>query len=718
MKFNSSALIVCAIFLTGCVAAPTQIQLGQKDDESAKAIGRINDLASMRKAGDYAGAIRALSASLNAFKGDSHAHPRVLHELADIYSNNLFDLEKAVEFDGLLLTTSVSDAPLGTGFLPKSMAANQKVVSDSDYYNEYVAIKSAELVGKAKERKARNEQLLQGTSASLQSNFSVSQLKQHTADVTDDFRVTSKNSRQYNALFSRLIRGEYELMARGQKINPLGCKPIVDGSFLLKDVNYEEISFLQLADYLSSCHAAQGDIRHLEYALDILYKPYQNLSAAYRWKYNKLINTSISRLIDANFKAGRFDEVLYYANLNKSRMLLEERLVFAGGASGSARVSDLVVDDGIPRSASGLPDKAWFKAKLAATPQFLDFYVGGTYVADGGSANTRALGRAGRSVMPLTSRNSSRARANEPVEVFKDDAVFITHVSNGRATAVKLVGAELVTLRSELEKSYAAISETKKANASPVLQKIKTRLQLPEQLTVSPDKWVSTHPLDFHLQARSVRAVNFFTSGATGKLNRLSVAGFFNPTLDLAGADAEADVIQALLPQASLMRREAARKGALANASGANVIHLSMHGNFNEADPTLSKLVFAGATNDDRTGDPNALYATEMAQVPALRNRDLVFAAACQTGLQAADRTNSSELTGILRPLSANRNKNLILSLWNVSDRATAEFVKVFYQRLAATQDVKDAFHHAQDQLRAKYPHPYYWAAFYLAQAS
>jgi CHAT domain-containing protein len=243
------------------------------------------------------------------------------------------------------------------------------------------------------------------------------------------------------------------------------------------------------------------------------------------------------------------------------------------------------------------------------------------------------------------------------------------------------------------------------------------RLQTPAQLTISPDKWLATHPLDFHLQAKTVRSVNFFTSSAAIKLDRLDVAGFFNPTLDLSGADAEADVMAALLPGANIIRREAASKTALGSVAGANVIHLSMHGAFNEADPTQSKLVFAGAANDDRIGDPNALYATEMAQVAALRNRDLVFAAACQTGLQAADRTNISELTGILRPLTANRNKNLILSLWNVSDRATAEFVQTFYQRLAGTRDVKDAFHHAQDHLRAQNPNPYYWAAFYLSQA-
>ena len=56
--------------------------------------------------------------------------------------------------------------------------------------------------------------------------------------------------------------------------------------------------------------------------------------------------------------------------------------------------------------------------------------------------------------------------------------------------------------------------------------------------------------------------------------------------------------------------------------------------------------------------------------------------------------------------------------IWNVSDAATGEFVKAFYSNLATSQDVKASFHYAQDQLKSQYPHPYYWAAFYLSQAN
>jgi hypothetical protein len=514
------------------------------------------------------------------------------------------------------------------------------------------------------------------------------------------------------------MRAEYELMLLGGSVETVSQQYVLNGSLKLDQIDLAEIDFLSLANYFTLIFKKDSDIRFAEFALETIYRPYTNLrDANSRWKYNKIINDYISTLIEANFQAGRFDEMLYYVSLNKSRMLLEERLTFGGTQDVGKKMSDFVTDDGMPRTAFGLPDKAWFKARLAASPQYLDFYVGGTYVSEKLAAVAKAS-RAERSLMPLNSRNSSRVRADEPADTFVDDALYLTQVNAGRVTAVKLTGTQLSDLRREMEISYEAISNTKAASISPAFDKLRARLQLTGNLTVSPDKWVATHPLDFHLQSKVVRSVNFFTAGASRRLNGIRLAGFFNPTLDLAGADWEADVIKSLIPSAGIVRRDLARKSALKDAEGANVIHLSMHGYFNASDPTLSKLLFAGSAVDESSADPSALYATEMATVPTLRNRDLVFAAACQTGLLAADRTNSSELTGILRPLTANRNKNIILSLWNVSDQATSEFVKAFYQKLAATQDVTVSFHYAQDQLRANYPHPYYWAAFYLSQAS
>ncbi len=717
MNRLTGLVVSLSVLLTSCAAVISSSQFGVQDSGASSLIERINKLSTMRNAGQYQSLASQLEADAGDKRFDSYGPPRIYNELASIYSHQLLDIEKAIEIDLQLLGKRIPDVDPAFAFVPQHEVASQRIVADKAYLNEYIKKSAASIVEDANARLMQNRQLVAGVSARNANKYTRDFLVKHTSLVKNDLNGVPVNSSTYYSIVSRLIRAEYEMMLLGEAVETVSSQSVLNGSLKLDQIDLAEIDFLSLANYFTLMFKKTRDIRFAEFALETVYRPYQNLrDPNFRWKYNKLINDYITTLIEANFQAGRFDDMLYYASLNKSRMLLEERLTFSGTQGDNKKMSDFVINDGIPRSA-GLPDKAWFKSKLASSPQFLDFYVGGTYVTEKLAAGTKAS-RAERSVMPLNSRNSSRVRTDEPADTFVDDALYLTQVNAGRVTAVKLSGSQLSELRREMERSYDAISNTKAVAASPAFQKLKTRLKLVGNLAVSPDKWVATHPLDFHLQSKVVRSVNFFTAGTSSKLDGIRVAGFFNPTLDLAGADGEADVIKALMPSAGIVRRESARKSALKEVAGANVIHLSMHGYFNAADPTLSKLLFAGSAVDDSSADPNALYATEMATEPALRNRDLVFAAACQTGLLAADRTNSSELTGILRPLTANRNKNIILSLWNVSDQATGEFVKAFYQKLAATQDVTLSFHHAQDQLRAKYPHPYYWAAFYLSQAS
>ena len=140
--------------------------------------------------------------------------------------------------------------------------------------------------------------------------------------------------------------------------------------------------------------------------------------------------------------------------------------------------------------------------------------------------------------------------------------------------------------------------------------------------------------------------------------------------------------------------------------------------------PVHSKLLFAGSAigNDEARGnafnknDNMALYAKNMDRYTQLKDNDLVFTAACQTGLTKKSNTNQSEILGILRPLLINRNRNIILTLWPVESQSAAQFVKTFYSRLAISNNVKDAFFTAQADLKKKYGHPAYWAPYYLVQ--
>jgi CHAT domain-containing protein len=59
--------------------------------------------------------------------------------------------------------------------------------------------------------------------------------------------------------------------------------------------------------------------------------------------------------------------------------------------------------------------------------------------------------------------------------------------------------------------------------------------------------------------------------------------------------------------------------------------------------------------------------------------------------------------------------KYLIMSLWQVPDNETSEFMTQFYGRLLLTKDIQRSFNETQSEMRQKYD-PYYWAAFVLIE--
>ena len=719
MRFLKYSVLSLVLVTTACYSP---IKYGEQDEASGSLIDRVNQVSTLRKNGSYVQVASKLLADLQSARYLGYGDYRLKNELADLYANQLLDIEKAIELDENIIRSQNANANSNL-FVPVALVANQRILSDSEYYKSYIQISSEEIRNLAEKRLVNNKQLLQGKISRLNTEHTVSYLENHRRTVLDDLESTPINSASRFTVLSRLIRAEYELIKKNLKYKTTAFENVLKDSLPLGKIDLTEITFLQLADYFVASYKSSGDIRLAELALDTIYKPYLNLrNPENRWRYNKLINEYITLLIDENFKARRFDEAFYYISLNKSRMLLEERLAFSRSKGENGKISDLAINDGIPRTAYGLPEKSWFKQQLALTPQFLDFYVGGAYkpvtVASAGKGS-----RGASSIMPLNSRNAGLLVTNEPIDSFQDDALYTTKVEGGRVVSViKLTGTQLTSLKTQMEKSYDNISDVKDAKAVPDLQKVVSKSNSKDALLVSSDKWMTKHPMDFHLGSRVIRSVNFFTADPATKLSKLNVAGFFNPSLaggvgSLAGADLEARKIKAILPSAKIVQHANATIDALQQAESANVIHLSMHGQFNPDDATQSKLFFAGAKFDGSVGDSKALYAADMSKVAALSNRDLIFAAACQTGLSAADRSNENELIGILRPLTANRNRNVILSLWSVSDEVTGEFVDAFYQKLAATQEITTSFHFAQDQIKAKHPHPFYWAAFYLSQA-
>jgi CHAT domain-containing protein len=114
--------------------------------------------------------------------------------------------------------------------------------------------------------------------------------------------------------------------------------------------------------------------------------------------------------------------------------------------------------------------------------------------------------------------------------------------------------------------------------------------------------------------------------------------------------------------------------------------------------------------NDD-TGNDGYLTAYE-ASTLNLGETYLVVLSACKTGLGSI--RDGEGIFGLQRAFEAAGVNNILISLWNVDDRATQEFMQLFYCELVKNYDVLKSFNQAQLSLRKIYPDPNYWGAFKL----
>jgi tetratricopeptide (TPR) repeat protein len=128
-----------------------------------------------------------------------------------------------------------------------------------------------------------------------------------------------------------------------------------------------------------------------------------------------------------------------------------------------------------------------------------------------------------------------------------------------------------------------------------------------------------------------------------------------------------------------------------------------------------SGLVFAGV-NDYWSGakpietDDAVLTALEVINID-LRKNQLVVMSACETGL--GDIAGSEGVYGLQRAFKMAGTQSLIMSLWQVPDKETAEFMQIFYGSLLDLGNLNKAFTYTQEVMRKKYD-PYFWAAFVL----
>ena len=216
----------------------------------------------------------------------------------------------------------------------------------------------------------------------------------------------------------------------------------------------------------------------------------------------------------------------------------------------------------------------------------------------------------------------------------------------------------------------------------------------------------------------------------------------------LPGTQTEVDKLKQVLPsaQTTLFTKEAATEASVKALSGhaPTILHIATHGFFfpdlpkpktdqsglisNERsqfeiseNPLLrSGLVMAGANYVWKGGKPlegvedGILTAYEVSNLD-LRGTELVVLSACETALGKVQ--GSEGVYGLQRAFKMAGVRYLLMSLWRVSDRETAEYMALFYGQMLKTNSVPQAYEYAQQQMRQRYPQePFKWAAFVLVE--
>lgn len=142
----------------------------------------------------------------------------------------------------------------------------------------------------------------------------------------------------------------------------------------------------------------------------------------------------------------------------------------------------------------------------------------------------------------------------------------------------------------------------------------------------------------------------------------------------------------------------------------------------NSENPMIrSGLILAGGNVAWKTGKPfkegmedGILTAYEISQMN-LSNTELVVLSACETGL--GDIEGNEGVYGLQRAFKIAGAKYLIMSLWQIPDQETKEFMVGFYKNwLEKKLSIPDAFRMTQKEMKERFINPYQWAGFVLVE--
>ncbi|MCF6366524.1 MAG: tetratricopeptide repeat protein [Bacteroidales bacterium] len=143
------------------------------------------------------------------------------------------------------------------------------------------------------------------------------------------------------------------------------------------------------------------------------------------------------------------------------------------------------------------------------------------------------------------------------------------------------------------------------------------------------------------------------------------------------------------------------------------IIHIASHGFINSEKPEFSGIILANSNTDENDG---ILLMNEIFDMKL--NSDLIVLSAFETGIKKFRRGEG--ILALTRALLYTGTKNIVISLWQVSDKSTVKLMVNFYKDILNKHDNPPGYNHSLQTAKLKlinegeYAHPFYWSPFIL----
>lgn len=202
--------------------------------------------------------------------------------------------------------------------------------------------------------------------------------------------------------------------------------------------------------------------------------------------------------------------------------------------------------------------------------------------------------------------------------------------------------------------------------------------------------------------ARLAEAIpDMFVSSPPRGLKKLSFAAAESADVDRLLSKKMSGKILSFSPEEGPRERASAVDQLIEAANGVQIIHISAHGVYNPNNP-MASAVFLGEASAGGVVRPSDFASLDLTRVA------LVSLSACQTGL--ADVRIGGEALGFVRGILLGGARRVLLTQWNVEDRATREFFQSYYETYSDGGGFVESYRKAILESSRKYKHPYYWA--------